>query len=167
MESFNKILSDNIGFYLIGLTILIVILLTIVITLSTSLKRLRKKYEHFMLGATNENVTLEELLISYLNETRTIERQNLNIKEKIAHLEQKTEKCFQKISIIRYNPFDDMGGNLCYAVALLDENNNGLVLNGIHTRTSSYSYAKPVINGKSDYKLSSEEEEAIHKAITQ
>ncbi|MBQ5709711.1 MAG: DUF4446 family protein, partial [Anaerotignum sp.] len=70
----------------------------------------------------------------------------------------------QKIGLIRYNPFDEMGGNLCFALALLDGHDNGVVLNGIHSRTGSFTYAKPIEMGVSTYMLSEEEIKAVEMA---
>lgn len=70
----------------------------------------------------------------------------------------------QKVGLIRYNPFDEMGGNLCFALALLDGSDNGVVLNGIHSRTGSFTYAKPIELGVSTYMLSDEEIKAVEMA---
>ena len=70
----------------------------------------------------------------------------------------------QKVGIVRYNPFDEMGGNLCFALALLDAKDNGVVLNGIHSRTGSFTYAKPIEMGVSTYVLSTEELQAVEMA---
>ena len=68
--------------------------------------------------------------------------------------------------MVRYNPVDEVGGDLCYAVALLDAGNNGVVLNGIHSRTGSFTYAKPIELGVSPYVLSTEEQQALERAMT-
>ena len=74
-------------------------------------------------------------------------------------------KCIQKVGIVRYNAFKDTGSDLSFALALLDENNDGVVLNGIYSREMSNIYAKPVKNGKSSYTISEEEQQAINDAI--
>ena len=74
-------------------------------------------------------------------------------------------KCIQKIGIVRYSAFKDTGSDLSFALALLDENNDGVVLNGIYSREMSNIYAKPIQNGKSTYTVSEEETQAISKAI--
>ena len=67
--------------------------------------------------------------------------------------------------MVRYNAFRDTGSDLSFTLALLDENNNGVVLNGIYSREMSNIYAKPIENGKSTYTLSDEEQKAIERAI--
>ena len=67
--------------------------------------------------------------------------------------------------MVRYSAFKDTGSDLSFAVAMLDENNDGVVFNGIYSREMSNIYAKPVKNGVSEYTLSEEEKEAIRRAI--
>ena len=71
----------------------------------------------------------------------------------------------KKIGLIRYNAYKDTGSNLSFALAILNENDTGIVLNGIYGRDTSNIYAKPVVNGKSEYALSKEEEQAINQVI--
>ena len=80
-------------------------------------------------------------------------------------LDKDFEKSIQKVGIIRYNAYKDTGSDLSFTLALLDENNNGVVLNGIYSREMSNIYAKPIENGKSTYTLSDEEQKAIERAI--
>ena len=94
-----------------------------------------------------------------------VERQNAEITSFIQTLDKNLEKCIQKIGIVRYNAFKDTGSDLSFTLALLDEKNNGVVLNGIYSREMSNIYAKPVKEGKSQYTLSEEEQEAIKRAI--
>ena len=73
--------------------------------------------------------------------------------------------CIQKIGVVRYNAYNDAGNDLSFAVALLDEKNNGIVFNGIYSREMSNIYAKPIIDGKCEYNITKEENEALNKAI--
>lgn len=80
-------------------------------------------------------------------------------------MKKNTEKCIQKVGIVRYNAFSDTGSDLCFALALLDFEDNGIVLNGIYSRdNTTTTYAKPIEKGKSTYVLAKEEVEAIEKA---
>ena len=82
-------------------------------------------------------------------------------------MEKNLVKSIKKVGIIRYNAFKDVGSDLSFALALLDDQNNGVVLNGIYAREMSNIYAKPIENGKSNYVLSEEESQAIQKAINE
>ena len=83
----------------------------------------------------------------------------------IKSIDEDISKCIQKVGIVRYNAFKDTGSDLSFALALLDENNDGVVLNGIYSREMSNIYAKPVEKGNSKYTVSEEERKAIQKAI--
>jgi hypothetical protein len=84
---------------------------------------------------------------------------------KLEILEKKSKFNFQKIGLVRYNPFSDVGGNQSFSLALLDANNNGMVLTGLFGREGNRVYGKPIKNGESEYSLSEEEKKAIEKAI--
>ena len=72
---------------------------------------------------------------------------------------------YKKYGIYRYNAYKDTGSDLSFTLALLNEKNDGVVLNGIYSRDMSNIYAKPVKNGNSTYKMTEEEKEAINRAI--
>jgi hypothetical protein len=80
-----------------------------------------------------------------------------NSEEGLAH--------FQKLGLIRFNPFNETGGNNSFSLALLDGKNNGWVMTGLHTRERTRLYVKPVKNLKSEYELSEEEKKALEKAV--
>ena len=108
---------------------------------------------------------LEKLL---LNQLKELEKQGVDIKkifEEILRLRKNSQKSFQKISLIRFNPFKDIGGDQSFSIALLDLDNNGFVITSIYNREGNRIYAKPISNGKSEYSLSKEEKEAIQRAI--
>ena len=69
-----------------------------------------------------------------------------------------------RVGVVRFNPFKDTGGDQSFVIALLDSNNNGLVLSSLYTREGTRVYTKPIENGNSIYNLSEEEKEAIKKA---
>lgn len=84
---------------------------------------------------------------------------------KIKNLEDISEKTIKKMGIIRFNPFNDMGGNQSFVIAMLDSNNNGFVISSLFVKEGNRVYAKTIKSGKSDHTLSKEEKEAIEKAI--
>ena len=108
---------------------------------------------------------IEEDLENYMHRVNRVEKQNVEIKEVIESINKNMKNCIQKIGIVRYNAFKDTGSDLSFALAMLDEKNNGVVLNGIYSREMSNIYAKPVENGVSKYTISDEEKEAIRRAI--
>jgi len=84
---------------------------------------------------------------------------------KIENLENVCERTVQKIGIVRFNPFNEMGGNQSFVIAMLDDRNNGFVISSLFVKEGNRVYAKTVKDGKSDYLLSNEEIEAISRAI--
>lgn len=113
----------------------------------------------------SEHHNIEELLNEYLDRVENIKKSHDRLVVDIADIYNKLRFCVQKVGVVRYNSFADVGGDLCFAIALLDENQNGVVLNSIYSREGCYIYGKPIEKGTSTYKLSGEEIEAIVKAI--
>lgn len=75
------------------------------------------------------------------------------------------ENAYQKMGIVKYDAFNQMGGQLSFSLALLDENNNGFIINSVHSTEGCYSYTKEIKNGESSISLGKEEEEALATAI--
>ena len=80
-------------------------------------------------------------------------------------MEKRIAGCFQKMSIIRYRAFEDVGSDLSFSIALLDNNDDGFILTGIYGRNESTTYAKPIDKGLSRYELSEEEKHVLQDAI--
>jgi len=84
---------------------------------------------------------------------------------KIKDLEDTCRTTIQKIGMVRFNPFNDVGGNQSFALAMMDNKNNGFVISSFFTKEGNRVYAKTIKNGESDHTLSEEEKEAIKRAI--
>ena len=119
-----------------------------------------KKYLNFM-KKLGKGEDLDQMLKNYLKEVREIKQDNSEIKAYYTKLDYDIGSGIQKAGLIRYNAFQNVGSDLSFALALLDRENNGVVLNGLYGSESSNIYAKPIKNGESSYKLSEEELEAI------
>ena len=107
---------------------------------------------------------LDEILKIYLSDVDAVKKDNKEIKDYYTKLDSDIASCVQKVGLVRYNAFKDVGSDLSFAIALLDANDNGVVLNGLYGSESSNIYAKPIKNKKSTYQLSEEEEYAIEIA---
>lgn len=150
--------------FILILSIIVLILIFGFIYVLISNIKLNKKYKKFMKKIGNGK-NIEEDLENYMVKVEKIEKQNDDITIFCKNIDNEMSKCIQKIGIVRYSAFKDTGSDLSFALALLDEENNGVVLNGIYSREISNIYAKPVKNAKSEYTLSDEEIEAINKAV--
>ena len=153
--------TDN---FLLMLSIMVGILTIGFISILYSNIKLKNKYNKFMKKIGNGK-NIEEDLENYMYRIERVERQNAEIISYCKNLDDEVAKCIQKVGMVRYSAFKDTGSDLSFAVAMLDENNDGIVFNGIYSREMSNIYAKPVKNGVSEYTLSEEEKEAIRRAI--
>ena len=157
----NFLRTDN---FLLILSIMVGILIIGFFAVLYSNIKLKNKYNKFMKKIGNGK-NIEEDLENYMYRVERVERQNAEIISYCKNLDEEVAKCIQKVGIVRYSAFKDTGSDLSFAVAMLDENNDGVVFNGIYSREMSNIYAKPVKNGNSEYTLSEEEKEAIRRAI--
>ena len=162
MESIIEMMKTDI--FLLVITVIMIILLLGFTVLFIKLTSLNKKYRNFMKKLGNGK-NLEEDLETYMYRVDKVEKQNADILNQIKVLDMDLTRCIQKIGIVRYSAFKDTGSDLSFALALLDENNDGVVLNGIYSREMSNIYAKPIKNGQSTYTISEEESQAIQKAV--
>ncbi|PIZ00332.1 hypothetical protein COY62_02895 [bacterium (Candidatus Howlettbacteria) CG_4_10_14_0_8_um_filter_40_9] len=105
-----------------------------------------------------------DIVNNYLLRVRKVSEDNVRIKNDLANVTELFKKSFQKIGIVRYNPFKDIGGDLSFSMAILDDRENGFVLTNIHNREGDRMYIKPVKKGVSTHNLSAEESTALGKA---
>lgn len=153
--------------YQIYITIAIAIICIIFIVLLTlcfkRIKKLEKRLRKLTRGVENENI--EAIINEYMDKVLLVEKNGNKIMGAFDEIEKKLRKSFRKISIKRYRAFEDVGSDLSYSIAMLNELNDGFVLTGIYGRNESTSYMKPVENGKSKYELSEEEKEVLEEAM--
>jgi len=125
-----------------------------------------KKYRQLIRGLSDKDV--EDLMVSYAKELEHINRKlSNNIQKRLDVVEDKLPSCIRKFGMVTYNAFDNIGNNMSFSIAALDDSDSGLVLTGIYARENSYVYAKPIKNGKPvDKELSAEEKEALSMALT-
>ena len=162
MDSLLNTIGVNNVIYILGA--LVIVLLVAFLIILAKVIVLNKRYKRFMLKL-GEGKNLQEALENYMYKVERVEKQNAELLGKISALDKDLESCIQKVGIFRYSAFQDTGSDLSFTLALLDEHNDGVVLNGIYSREMSNIYAKPIENGNSKYTLSEEEQVAIKKAI--
>ena len=140
------------------------VLFIAVIISNARISKMHKNNKEFMqkIGTGKD---ISEDLNSYMDRIIALEEALSETHSYCKQLENNMKDCMQKVGMVRYNAYNDAGNDLSFAVALLDEKNNGVVFNGIYSREMSNIYAKPISDGKSTYNLTKEEEEALNKAI--
>ena len=150
--------------FLIIILVINFALLILYILSNLKLSKLRNNYSDFMtkLGKGSD---IYEMLQKYVEDVENIRKENIEIEDYCKTLTNNVNNCIHKIGMVRYNAYKDTGSNLSFALAMLDESNNGVVFNGIYARDSSNIYCKTVKAGECEYAISDEEREAIDKAI--
>lgn len=147
---------------LLGFSLLMFILLIIVLIKQSKLK---KKYKLFM-GGENAK-TLEEQFILRFQEVDVLKAENKKIINKLEIITENLFLTYQKMGIVKYDAFKEMGGKLSFAIALLNDKNDGFILNSMHSsREGCYSYIKEIINGESYVVLAEEEKLALQEAMS-
>ncbi len=120
--------------------------------------RLKKLFR----GSRAEN--LQNVLAEIQDGLKHFLRKEKEIDEFLGHMERRLQRSAQHLGIVRFNPYEGVGGEQSFSIAVLDEKKNGFVVSGLYGREQSRVYAKPVAAGGSHYQLSNEEKEAIEKA---
>jgi len=115
---------------------------------------------NFFKKGKKEPENLKEILIQFKDLEMNFEK----LSEELENLNKESKFSVQKIGIVRFNPFSEVGGDQSFSIALLDGNDNGVVITSLYTREGNRVYGKPIKNGRSEYSLSNEEKEVIEKA---
>lgn len=153
----------NPAYIIAGLGGLTALLLLMVIVSLFKMAKLKKQYSKFMMGS--EAVSLEEMIQNQAALIDKLNRENAEIQKKIQDMDNNIQICYQKTGIEKYDALKGLGGQISFAMALLDKSNTGIIMNSIHTREGSYLYMKTIENGKCELTLGREEEKALEKAI--
>ena len=106
-----------------------------------------------------------DIFLSQKEKHSGLEKQIKEAFLKIKDLEDICERTIHKTSVVRFNPFSEMGGNQSFVIAMLDAKNNGFVISSLFIKEGNRVYTKAIKNGKSEHALSKEEQEALQKAI--
>ena len=128
-------------------------------------KILNLRYERFMAKLGNGE-KIEEVLQEYIEDVRKLKLKDDEFDKELERLENNLRKCVQKVGLVRYNAYNDIGSDLSFTFALMDSEDNGMVVNGLYSRDSSSIFAKPLVKGHTKYNLSAEEIQAIDLAKT-
>ncbi len=157
-------LGIDMGYVLLGTLGVILILLILIIIIFAKLSKLKTKYNGFMEG--QDGKSLEDAVMLKFKEIDTIKEILKKHQTHFNKTDDVIKTAYQKIGIVKYDAFKEMGGNLSFTLALLDQENNGFVINSMHSsREGCYTYIKEIIHGESYVVLAEEEQQALDKAI--
>ena len=140
-------------FVLVGIAILIGIVWAFIT---------EKRLKRFFLGKKAKD--LEDTIITLENDISQLKKAKESMEKDIALMNAKLKKSIRGLNTIRFNPFPDQGSNQSFAIGMLNEEGDGLVISSLYSRERMSIFAKPVKKGKSEYELSAEEKEALEKA---
>ncbi len=162
--NFLELVDENANYIMVGLIAFSFLLLILVILLLLKQGKLNKKYKKFMTGATGEN--LESQITTRFSEIDKLKIDTKNLDEELAKVKENLLITYQKVGVVKYDAFKEMGGKLSFVLALLDKNNNGVLLNSVHSsREGCYTYLKEIIKGESFLELSEDEKKALNQAL--
>lgn len=153
----------DIAYILIGFATAILLLLILVIVSMVRISKLNKRLARFMKGKDAQS--LEKEIVGLYEDNKFLKNMVDNNKRDIRQLHKQLVKAFQKVGIVKYDAYQQMGGLLSFSLALLDEDNNGLILNSVHSTEGCYTYTKEIHHGECDIELSNEEKVALEQAM--
>lgn len=153
----------DIGYLFIGLAAALAILLILTICLLVKIQKLKGRLDKFILG--KDGVSLEQDIIALFEENKFLRNNTDKNKKDIRILYKRMEDTYQKMGLVKYDAFQQMGGQLSFCLALLNEKNNGFILNSVHSTDGCYSYTKEIVAGECSITLSKEEEKALALAM--
>ena len=151
-------------YILVGLVALVAILLIVIFINMIQMHKLKKKYKMFMDGKNAK--TLEESIMSRMDQMDRLIASSRKNENDIQIIYKNLKNTFQKVGLVKYDAFHEMGGKLSFSLALLNETNDGFIINAMHSREGCYTYIKEIIDGNSIIALAEEEKEALEMAMS-
>ena len=163
IESMNGWAGEYLAFLLIGAAVLLLLIFVLILVLFSKNKKLLKKYQAFMSG--EDGKSLENEIMQRFSQVDILQKEHDTMEQHIKEIDETLLSTYQKIGIVKYDAFNEMGGKLSFALVMLNDKNNGFVLNSMHSREGCYTYIKEIIKGESFVQLSGEEKEALQHAL--
>ncbi|MCD8198550.1 MAG: DUF4446 family protein [Lachnospiraceae bacterium] len=151
------------AYLIIALAVLIVVLIILYINVLCKFKKLYRSYDRFMRGKDMES--LEDTVMKQFDRLAALENSDQQKGKQIEAILENLQSVYQKTGLVKYDAFREMSGKLSYALALLDKNNNGILINSMYSREGCYAYVKEIIKGESYINMSEEEQEALNIAM--
>ena len=163
MADLNRLLADNLALAFGVLAALVLLLLIGFLVQSARLSRAVRSYRDLVRGT--DGTSLHERLVGSAEQAVRASERMTQIESLHGVIEGRTQRSLQHIGLVRFNPFEDTGSDQSFAIALLDDARDGIVISSLHGRANTRVYAKPVKDGGSAHQLSDEETQAIRIAI--
>jgi hypothetical protein len=159
----NALVSANLGLIVGGLLVVVFALVLAVAGLIRRVRGLKRRLETLTRGSDGQS--LEGVLAGHIERVRQVVRDVDTVAVRTAIVERDLKGSLGRIGLVRFNPFEDTGGNQSFALAILDGKGDGFVVSSLHARGGTRIYAKVVAGGASEAALSDEEAEALKQAL--
>ena len=163
MPDLNRTLLDNLALVVGIIGVLIVGLVVVAIVHSRRIRRVSSSYRSLV--SDSQGGSLQQLLDGHLGKVIEVGAKMEEMTDLYQALEVRSRGSLQHVGIVRFNPFEDTGSDQSFAIALLDDRRDGIVLSSLHGRGQTRVFAKPVESGESTHQLSDEEAQAIRIAV--
>lgn len=157
--------STQMEYAIVGMIAMIAILLFIAVYQFIQLHSMKKKYTRFMRGVSEGNV--EEILLEYIGVTERFGERLTDNEKQLTEVHQLLNSRAARVSIERYNAYEETGNDLSFSIALLNDHYDGFVITSLYNRYDQRVYAKPIAQGESRYPLTNEEKQVITQAMQQ
>ena len=155
---------EQLVFYVtIALSVVSIILAVVLKIVLCKLKTLKRRVDSLTRGKDTES--LEDIIVSYLERVESLEEGEEITRAALNAIKDNLKITYQKTGLVKYDAFREMSGALSYSLALLDKENNGVLISSMYSREGCYTYAKEIIKGESKINLSEEEAEALKQAV--
>lgn len=163
MLDFFGLFSVDTLYVILGMAVVMAVMLVFLIINSVKIKKMKLTYTSFMSG--KDGKSLEEVILKRFKEVDELKKEDAAKNVQLDDINESLRYAFSKMGMVKYDAFNEMGGKLSFALALLDNRNNGFLINAMHSREGCYTYVKEIINGESYINLGEEEKKALNKAI--
>ncbi|MCM1287550.1 MAG: DUF4446 family protein [Clostridium sp.] len=160
----DTIFGMNIKAVVTILFILVILLIALVIFIIYKMNIMIRKYNALMTG--KKGADLEKVIRKRFKEMDQVMATARRITKEHKQTQKFMNNCVSKVSLVKYDAFEQMAGKLSFVIALLNSDNTGIIFNAMHSREGCFTYAKEIIKGESYIPLSEEEKEALEKAKT-
>ena len=163
LDQLNALVSANVGSIVVGLVVVVFALVLAVVGLIRRVRKLGRRLDSLTQGSDAQS--LEAVLGSHLERVRQVVSDVNSVSARTAMVERDLQSSLGRIGLVRFNPFEETGGNQSFALALIDSRGDGFVVSSLHARAGTRVYAKAVAGGASEAALSAEEAEALAQAL--
>jgi hypothetical protein len=165
MADLNRLLLDNLAIVVGLLALLLLILLLAVLLLGARVGRATRAYREVVRDPDHGGRSLHDLLAGNASAIERASERMAEMEAMHGLIDARTRRSLQHIGMVRFNPFEDTGSDQSFAIAMLDDRRDGIVISSLHGRSNTRVFAKPVADGGSPHNLSDEEAEAIRIAV--